>query len=111
MTITASRFPRLRRFALLGPLAVIVVVIGWLAMVMAGDKYHWAWTEIPAHYRLSFGVEVAGIPHSGASVVRVTYEQVPAWQAWAWIDARRVDPSTGVRRPPCGYPTAKYCAS
>jgi hypothetical protein len=70
----------------LGLLMVVVVVIGGLALLMAGDKYHWGWTEIPVHYRLSFGVEVGGIRYSGASVVQVTYEQVPGWQAWAWID-------------------------
>lgn len=68
-------------------LMVIVVVIGGLALLMAGDKYHWGWTEIPVHYRLSFGVEVGGIAYTGASVVQVTYEQVPGWQAWAWIDS------------------------
>jgi hypothetical protein len=87
MTITASRFLRLLRFALLGLLVVIVVVIGGVALLMAGDKYHWGWTEIPVHYRLSFGVEVGGIPYNGASVVQVTYEQVPGWQARAWIDS------------------------
>jgi hypothetical protein len=72
---------------LLGLLMVVVVVIGGVALVMAGDKYHWGWTEIPVHYRLSFGVEVGGNAYTGASVVQVTYEQVPGWQAWAWIDA------------------------
>jgi hypothetical protein len=75
------------RFLLLGLLFVILIVVAGFAIVMAGDKYHWGWTEIPVHYRVSFGVEVGGTAYSGASVVQVTYQQVPSWQAWAWIDA------------------------
>jgi hypothetical protein len=87
MTTFAGVFLRLLQFGLLGLLIVIVVVIGGLALLMAGDKYHWGWTEVPVHYRLSFGVEVGGIAYTGAGVVQVTYEQVPGWQAWAWIDS------------------------
>jgi hypothetical protein len=87
MPTLAGPFLGLLRFVLFGLLIAIVVVIGGLAVLIAGDKYHWGWTEILVHYRLSFGVEVGGIPYSGASVVQVTYQQVPGWQAWAWIDA------------------------
>jgi hypothetical protein len=75
------------RFLLLGLLSVVLIVVAGFAIVMAGDAYHWGWTEIPVHYRLSFGVEVGGTAYSGATVVQVTYQQVPRWQAWAWIDA------------------------
>jgi hypothetical protein len=83
----ARVFLDLLECVLLAVLAVIIIVGGGFALVMAGDKYHWGWTEIPVHYRLSFGVEVGGIAYTGASVVQVTYERVPRWQAWAWIDA------------------------
>jgi len=75
------------RLVALAVVIVVGIVGGGLALVMAGDKYHWGWTEIPVHYRVSFGVEVGGVAYSGASVVQVTYQRVPRWQAWAWIDA------------------------
>jgi hypothetical protein len=83
MATKASQFRGLQRFLLRGPVIAAMVVMCGLALLIASDKYHWGWTEIPVHYRVSFSVEVGGIPYSGNSVVQVTYEQVPRWQFWA----------------------------
>jgi hypothetical protein len=87
---TATRpsvFRGLLRLLLRGPVIGAMVAIGVLALVIAADEYHWGWTVIPVHYRVSFAVEVGGIDYTGASVVQVTYEQAPIWQPWVKLGA------------------------
>jgi hypothetical protein len=68
-------------------LTLVMVVVGFLALLMVADKYHWGWTEVSILYRFSFGVEVGDVPYTGATVVQIAYTEVPRWQAWAWIDS------------------------
>jgi hypothetical protein len=87
MATTAGVFGGMPRLLLRGPVISALIVVGALALLISADKYHWGWTVIPVHYRVSFGVEVGGIDYSGASVVQVTYEQPPFWQPWARMGA------------------------
>jgi len=58
---------------------------------MIAASYKWGWTRIPVHYRLSFTVEANGVPRTGATVVQVTYQTAPSWQAWAFLDGGPIE--------------------
>jgi hypothetical protein len=62
------------------PVALITAVLVWFGTVAIANSYKLGWIEVPVRYRLTFGVEVAGVAYTGSTVVQVTYEQIPAWQ-------------------------------
>lgn len=44
------------------PIAVIAAGLLWFGTILAAYNYKWGWLEVPVHYRLTFGVEVGGVP-------------------------------------------------
>ena len=47
---------------------IVFVVVAGFAIVMAGDKYHWGWTEISVHYASRSASRSERSRYSGASV-------------------------------------------
>jgi len=62
------------------PLTAIAAGLVWFGTVAIANNYKWGWIEVPIRYRVTIGVEVDGVAHTGSTVVQVTYEQIPAWQ-------------------------------
>jgi hypothetical protein len=62
------------------PVVAVVAVLFWFGTVWAAYNYKWGWLDVPVHYRLTFGVDVGGVAHTGSTVVEVLYQQIPHWQ-------------------------------
>jgi hypothetical protein len=59
---------------------IIAIGVAWFGAASAAYRFKLGWIEVPVHYRLTFGVEVGGVPYTGSTVIQFIYQEIPYWQ-------------------------------